>query len=128
MIVIRGGQDLVAEELGPLGDALVRGSDQRALRVAAIDELKEAVGIRPLKRQVAHLIDTEQLGGADSGRASGVGSRVARARRSSAIRFGSSSGWKERSKSSSVLRRIGIVHARDPSGFARGFVTVAARL
>src|SRR5215218_966538 len=41
----RGGQGFVAEGVGPFADGLVAGDDCRAARVAAVDDLKDAVGV-----------------------------------------------------------------------------------
>src|SRR5215216_6344776 len=57
----RGGEHFVAEELGPLGGRLVRGDDRRAARVAALDDLEEAVGVLAPERQKAGLVEDQEL-------------------------------------------------------------------
>jgi hypothetical protein len=57
----RGGQDLVAEDGAPLRHDLIGGDEQAAALVAPRDELKEEMGAPPFKRQVAELVDDEEL-------------------------------------------------------------------
>jgi hypothetical protein len=57
----RGGQDLVAEDGAPLRHELIGGDQQAAAPIAAGDQLKEEVGAPPFKRQVAELVDDEEL-------------------------------------------------------------------
>ena len=57
----RGGEDLVAEDGAPLRDDLVGGDQQAAAFVPAGDELEKEMGAAPLKRQVAELVDDQQL-------------------------------------------------------------------
>ena len=40
----RGGDDGIAEDLAPFGEAAVRGQDHGAFLVAGVDELEEEVG------------------------------------------------------------------------------------
>src|SRR5215207_9776232 len=56
------GDDLVTEDLAPAGQALVGGNQDRAPLVAARDELEEQVRPQPLQRQIADLVDDQQLG------------------------------------------------------------------
>ena len=51
----------VAEDLAPLFEAAVGGDDDRAALVAPGDEREEEVGRAALKRQVADLVDDEQV-------------------------------------------------------------------
>jgi hypothetical protein len=46
----RGGEGFVAEGVGPLADGLVACDDRRAARVAAVDDLKDAVGVGAVQR------------------------------------------------------------------------------
>ncbi len=57
-----GGDDGVAEDLGPLGEAAVRGEDHGALLVAGVDELEEQAGASGGDGEVADLVDDEQRG------------------------------------------------------------------
>src|SRR5262249_18418116 len=56
----RRGHDLVAENLAPLLEALVRRQDRRGRFVAAAEELKEEHRPRPRDRQVADFVDHHQ--------------------------------------------------------------------
>ena len=56
-----GGDDGVGEHRAPLGDAAVRGYQHRAGLVAAADELEEQMRGVGLERQIAKLIDDQQL-------------------------------------------------------------------
>src|SRR5215218_4896420 len=57
----RGGQGFVAEGVGPFADGLVAGDDCRAARVAAVDDLKDAVGVGAVERQVAGFVEEQQV-------------------------------------------------------------------
>ena len=52
-----GGDHRVVEDLAPAGDAAVGGEDDRALEVAALDDLEEGGGAFGLQREVAELVD-----------------------------------------------------------------------
>jgi hypothetical protein len=56
------GDDRVAEDLVPLGEAPVRGQDQGSLFVAAGDELEKQVSSVPVYGDVAGLVDDVELG------------------------------------------------------------------
>jgi hypothetical protein len=56
-----GGDHRVAEDLAPLLEAAVRDDDDRAALVAAGDEGEEQVGGLAFEREVADLVDDEQL-------------------------------------------------------------------
>src|SRR5205823_12905203 len=56
-----GGDDGVAEDLGPLLEAAVRGDDERAAFVAARDERKQQVGGLAFEWEVADLVDDQQV-------------------------------------------------------------------
>ena len=56
------GDHRIPEDLVPLGEAAVRGQDERPLLVAAGDELEEQVSAVSVNRNVADLIDDEELG------------------------------------------------------------------
>ena len=56
-----GGDHRVAEDLAPLLEAAVRGDDDRAAFVAARDEREEQVGGLAFERQVADLVDDQQV-------------------------------------------------------------------
>src|SRR6266545_7504413 len=56
-----GGDHGVAEDLAPLLEAAVGGDDDRAALVAPGDEREEEVGCAALERQVADLVDDEQV-------------------------------------------------------------------
>jgi hypothetical protein len=56
-----GGHHGVAEDLAPLLEAAVGGDGDRAALVAAGDEREEEVGRGSLERQVADLVDDEQV-------------------------------------------------------------------
>ena len=56
----RGGDDGIAEDVSPLGEAAVRGEDHGALFVASIDELEEEIAAAGNDREVADLVDNEQ--------------------------------------------------------------------
>jgi hypothetical protein len=52
-----GGEDVVAEDAAPFGEALVAGDDHGAAFVAAGDELEDHVGFGPVQREVSHFVD-----------------------------------------------------------------------
>src|SRR3954462_8793852 len=56
-----GGEGFVAEGVGPFGDGLVGGDDGRAAGVAAGGDLKDAGGVGAIERQIAGLIEDEQV-------------------------------------------------------------------
>src|SRR6266508_3098595 len=56
-----GGDHRVAEDLAPLLEAAVRGDRDRAAFVAAGDERQEKVGCLALQRQVADLVDDQEV-------------------------------------------------------------------
>ena len=56
----RGGDDGIAEDVAPLGEAAVGGEDHGALLVAGVDGLEEQVGAAAGDGQVAGLVDDEQ--------------------------------------------------------------------
>jgi hypothetical protein len=55
------GHHRVAQDLVPLLEGAVRGDDDRAACVAARDEREQQVGRLALERQVADLVDDEQV-------------------------------------------------------------------
>ena len=57
-----GGEDIVAEDLAPLGDELIGGDEHAALLVTPSDELEEEVGAALLEGQISELVEDEQLG------------------------------------------------------------------
>ena len=57
----RSGDHGVPEDLAPLIEAAVGGDDDRAAFVAAGDEREEQIGCRALERQVADLVDDQQV-------------------------------------------------------------------
>src|SRR3546814_8558401 len=56
-----GGDHRVAEHRAPLGDRAVRGEQDRAALVTPADQLEEQVGGVRIERQVAELVDDQQL-------------------------------------------------------------------
>ena len=56
-----GGDHRVAEDVPPGAEALVAGDDDRAALVAAADELEEQVGALAIDRDVADLVDDQDL-------------------------------------------------------------------
>lgn len=52
-----GGEDVVAEDVAPFGEALVAGDDHAAAFVAAADELEDHVRFGVGERQVADFVD-----------------------------------------------------------------------
>ena len=56
----RGGDDGVAEDLAPFGEAAVGGQDHGAAFVAGIDELEEGVAATGDDGQVADLVDDQE--------------------------------------------------------------------
>lgn len=61
--------DGIVEDVAPFGKAAVGGEDHGAAFVAGIDELEEQVAAALDDRQVADLIDDEQLGPAEEAQA-----------------------------------------------------------
>ena len=59
----RGGDDGIAEDLAPFGEAAVGGEDHRAAFVAGVDELEEQIAAAGHDRKVADLVD-DRAGGA----------------------------------------------------------------
>ena len=57
----RGGEDVVTEDRAPLRDDLVGGDQQTAAFVPAGDELEKEMGAASFKRQIAELVDDQQL-------------------------------------------------------------------
>ena len=57
-----GGDDRIAEDVAPFGEAAVGGEDHRPLLVAGVDQLEEQVAAAGNDRQVADLVDDEQRG------------------------------------------------------------------
>ena len=57
-----GGDDGVPEDLTPFGKAAVGGQDHRAALVAGVDQLEQQVPCGGAEREVADLVDDEQLG------------------------------------------------------------------
>ena len=57
----RRGDHRIAEDLAPLLEGAVRGDDDRASFVAAGDEREEEVGGLALEREVADLVDDQEL-------------------------------------------------------------------
>ena len=57
----RRGEDVVAKDGAPLRDDLVRGDEQTAAFVPPGDELEKEMGAASFKRQVAELVDDQQL-------------------------------------------------------------------
>ena len=55
-----GGDDGIAEDVAPFGEAPVGGEDHGALFVSGVDELEEQVGAARRDRQVPDLVDDEQ--------------------------------------------------------------------
>ena len=70
----RGGDDGAAKDLAPFGKAAVRGQNHGAALVAGIDQLKEQVTASGDDRQIADLIDDQQLGPAQKAQAFAQGS------------------------------------------------------
>lgn len=58
----RGGDDRIAEDITPLGEAAVGSEDHRALFVAGVDQLEEEVAAAGDDRQVTDFVDDEQGG------------------------------------------------------------------
>ena len=57
-----GGDDGVAEHLAPLGEALVRGEDDRAALVAGGDQREEGSRRESVVGPDAELVDDQDLG------------------------------------------------------------------
>ena len=62
-----GGDDVVAEDLAPTAEGLVRGDDESGSFVAGGDELEEQVRRFGLERDVADLVDDEQRVASEAG-------------------------------------------------------------
>ena len=56
----RGGDDGVAEDVSPLGEAAVRGEDHGAPLITGVDELEEQIAAARNDREVADFVDNEQ--------------------------------------------------------------------
>jgi len=56
----RGG-DVVGEDRAPVAVAHVQGQNDGALLVAFVDQLEQAGGDKRVQRQVAHLVEDQQL-------------------------------------------------------------------
>ena len=56
----RGGDDGIAEDLAPFGEAAVRGEDHSAALVAGVDELEEQVAAAGDDGQVSDLVDDQE--------------------------------------------------------------------
>ena len=56
----RGGDDEVAEDVSPLGEAAVRGEDHGAPLITGVDELEEQIAAARNDREVADFVDNEQ--------------------------------------------------------------------
>ena len=65
----RGGDDGAAKDIAPFGKAAVRGQNHRTALVAGIYQLKEQVTTSGDDRQIADLIDDQQLGPAQKAQA-----------------------------------------------------------
>ena len=74
----RGGDDGIAEDLAPFGEAAVGGQDHGALLVAGVDELEEQVAAAGHDGQVADLVDDQQRSAAEIADALAQASRRAR--------------------------------------------------
>jgi hypothetical protein len=57
-----GGEDFVAEDAAPFGEALVAGDDHGAAFISSGDELEDHVGLDPVQWQVANLVHDEDCG------------------------------------------------------------------
>ena len=69
----RGGDDGIAEDVAPFGEAAVGGEDHGALFVAGVDELEEEIAAAGNDRQVADLVDDQEaMLGRDSACAAGA--------------------------------------------------------
>jgi len=56
----RGGDDGIAEDVTPFGEAAIGGEDHGALLVAGVDELEEEIAPAGNDRQVADLVDDQE--------------------------------------------------------------------
>src|ERR1700731_1441763 len=62
----RGGQHTVAGEGAvPTAEGEIRGENHRAALVATLDDLEEQVGLLAVQRQIADLVNDQQLVGVD---------------------------------------------------------------
>jgi hypothetical protein len=57
----RSGEDVVAKDGAPLRNDLVGSDQETAAFVAAGDELEKEMGAPSFKRQIAELVDDQQL-------------------------------------------------------------------
>ena len=55
-----GGDDGIAEDVTPFGEAAIEGEDRGALLVAGVDELEEQITAARDDRQVADLVDDQE--------------------------------------------------------------------
>lgn len=58
----RGGDDRIAEDITPLGEAAVGSEDHRSSLVTGVDQLEEEVAAAGDDRQVTDFVDDEQGG------------------------------------------------------------------
>ena len=65
----RGGDNGIAEDLSPFGEAAVGGEDHGAALVAGIDQLEEQVAAAGNDREVSDLIDDQERGPAQEANA-----------------------------------------------------------
>ena len=56
----RGGDDGIAEDVTPFGEAAIGGEDHGALLVSGVDELEEEIAATGNDRQVADLVDDQE--------------------------------------------------------------------
>ena len=59
-----GGNNRVAKDLTPFGEAAVGGEDHRPFLVTSIDELEEEIAAALDDRQIADLVDDQESGSA----------------------------------------------------------------
>src|SRR5881227_3392003 len=52
-----GGDDRIGEDMAPVGEAAIRGQDDRALVGPTADDLEDPVGRGLVEREVAQLVD-----------------------------------------------------------------------
>ena len=65
----RRGDDRIAENLAPFGEAAIGGQDHRASLVAGVDQLEEQVAGAGADGEIADLIDDQQRGAAQEANA-----------------------------------------------------------
>ena len=58
----RRGDDGIPEDLAPGAEALIAGEQNRALLIAPGDELEEQIGALPINRDIADLVNDQELG------------------------------------------------------------------